>query len=118
MLKPANNKVDVNALKALLEETGMNNREISEKLGYGRGQISTVISRGVISKPVIVALENVFGIKYEDYEPKQKKEPDTNAANAFNGNDYSELTKWLSSEIKQAVQEAFNAAGFASVNRR
>lgn len=96
----------------------MNNREISKKLGYGVGQMANVISRRVISKPVIVALESVFGIKYEDYEPKQKKEPDTNATNAFNRNDYSELTKWLSSEIKQAVLEAFNAAGFASVNRR
>lgn len=116
MLKPANNPIDTNKLRNLLDGIGRPHSEISAMCGYGNGQINNILSRGVISRPCVVALESVFGIKYEDYAP-EPEHPEQTAEQSDKDN-HSEIIQWMRETIKQAVLEAFEAAGFQSIRRK
>lgn len=48
--------------------------EISEELGYEKAYLSQTCKYGRITQSAALLLEKMYGIKYEDYKPEEKKE--------------------------------------------
>lgn len=71
--KGATMPVDPKALEESIKRVGAVS-EVAEQLGYKYGTFMGVFSRKRITRPMATMLDKIYGIKYEDYEPKNKAE--------------------------------------------
>ena len=66
--------VDYNGLRRAVKMRGLKMSKVGEDLGYSHTYIFHIGEQGYIRKPMAVALERLYGIKPEEYKPKEEKE--------------------------------------------
>ena len=49
--------------------------DVAIDLGYSQSALSHALNSGMISRPLMTALELKYGIKYSDYKPRPEQEP-------------------------------------------
>lgn len=91
--------------------------DISREIGYASNSISSALSAGYMNNVMIKGLQNVFGIKYEEYayipekpEGKPAEQPEENPEQPAQPVQQSMITETLYETVKQAVMDAINEA--------
>ena len=59
--------ISTSKFRKIVDEKGLNFKQIGEKLGYMSNSISSAINAGYMTSIMIKGLDNVYGIKYEEY---------------------------------------------------
>lgn len=91
-------------LKNAVKKAGMTLDRASVKLGYADNYLSLAINRGYLTKPAVVSIENVLGIKLEDIQTEvDETEPKNDSS--F---DYVRLYSTIYSAVKNAMTDALN----------
>lgn len=81
--------------------------DASIKLGYNINQLSVCIKRGYVTRPFLVALESVLGIKEEEITlPKVEV-----VENPLEVNDRLALYNTIYNAVRNAVKDALNDDG-------
>ena len=68
--KTARLLIDKERLRGALKKRGLTNADVQRELGCGNA-IQDGLVRGVLSKPIIMLLESVYGIAYEEIKPQE-----------------------------------------------
>ena len=65
--------VDYNKFKKIVEDKELTGAEIARKLGYSDSYFKDVSSRKKLRQSVVIQLETIYGIKYDDIKPDEPK---------------------------------------------
>ena len=74
-LKHGKRRIDADKLTRILEAKGLNRASASRGLGRSEGFLKDTLKNGEIAQHVMIALESVYGIRYEDIAPDPEPEP-------------------------------------------
>lgn len=92
-------------LKNELKKKGYTPERASVKLGYADNYLHVSMSRGFLTKPAIVSMENVLGIKIEDIQTEIENAEVVETKAQF---DYIRLYNTIYAAVKNAMSDALN----------
>lgn len=76
------------------------------KMGYNKNQLRLIMSRGFMTKPNVVAMESILGIKLEEIQTPTVEV--VNAPATTDGIDHMKLYNTIYYAVKNAMKDALN----------
>ena len=96
-------------LENAVRKRKMTLQQASQKMGYGSTQLSVIMNRGYLTRPNLVALESILGIKLEEIQTPTVEV--VNAPALTDGIDHMKLYNTIYYAVKNAMKDALNEEG-------
>ena len=96
-------------LENAVRKRKMTLQQASQKMGYGSTQLNVIMSRGYLTRPNLVALENILGIKLEEIQTPTVEV--VNVPATTDGIDHMKLYNTIYYAVKNAMKDALNEDG-------
>lgn len=93
--------IDGDKLRGKLSERGISLAAASKEIGFSESVVAQACRTGRLKKPALLALQALYGIKYEDVEPEKKREETTELTKE--GRDY--LYKIVYAACREAMED-------------
>lgn len=93
-------------LKNELKKLGYTPERASVKLGYADNYLHVAMNRGYLTKPAVVSVENVLGIKIDDIQTEVVEAAEV--VTRTDSMDYMKLYNVIYGAVKNAMIDALN----------
>lgn len=97
-------------LENAVRKRKMTLQQASQKMGYGSTQLSVIMNRGYLTRPNLVALESILGIKLEEIQTPKVEIVDPPVV-SDDGIDHMKLYNTIYYAVKNAMKDAMNEDG-------
>jgi hypothetical protein len=107
-MQTTQNRIEISPvmLENEIRKRHMSPETASIKMGYNRNQLRLCMSRGFMTKPNVVAMESILGIKIEEVQTPKIEVVD--APVPTDGIDHMKLYNTIYYAVKNAMRDALN----------
>ena len=113
--------IDGRRLDACIKDLRLSKIEVCAGIGKGKTYINQCIIDGRIAKTAIIALDAIYGIKYDDYKPIEESKTGTAVTSSIDANEISKIVKSVIEEkftedfIAEAIKTAMSSYAWKEI---
>jgi lambda repressor-like predicted transcriptional regulator len=110
-MQTTQNRIEISPvmLENAVRKRHMSLESASSKMGYSKNQLYVCMQRGYLTRPNLVALESILGIKLEEIQTPKVEVVDAPAL--ADGIDHMKLYNTIYYAVKNAMRDALNEEG-------